>query len=386
MTSAQYLASAGCARPARLARPGHMVALLVLWSLLVLAGCGSSTTTASPRPNSVTEKMDTILASEVTAHVFTGSVLVAQRGTVLLSKGYSMADWDRHAPNTATTRFRIGSLTKQFTATAILLLQERGKLQVHDPVCRYLSSCPTAWQPITIHHLLTHTSGIIDPTFDPNNLTQSYTPAQLVAVAQARPLASAPGTQFHYSSYGYFVLGAVIERVAGVDYATFLRDNIFTPLGLTNTGYDVNNPQSPQHAIGYSDWQVKAPFQDMSQMYAAGGVYSTVEDVYRWSQAPLTATLLSKASWDAMFTPYVPFCEGLSCGDGFDHLAYGYGWGIGADAHGTVVADIGLVAGFASILARYPESQVTLIVLSNMDTADVQGVFENLVHDVFAGV
>src|SRR5262249_43967693 len=159
-----------------------------------------------------------------------------------------MADWQQRVPDTRETQFRIASLTKQFTAMAILLLQHAGKLSVNDAICRYLATCPTAWQPITIAQTLSHTSGIADlPDSDIADYTRPLSPAQLLALIAAKPLNFSPGSQFRYSSAGYNVLGVIVERVSGLPYATYLRRAIFTPLHMDHTGYDVNHPSLPAH-------------------------------------------------------------------------------------------------------------------------------------------
>jgi len=188
---------------------------LFLLPAFLLTACSTVTTTPHPAQSpSITSQVDTFLAREVEDEQFSGSVLIARAGKVLFSKGYSMADWDQHVPNTPHTEFRIGSLTKQFTAMAILLLQERGKLHVQDHMCLYVPHCPAAWQPITIHHLLTHTSGIPNYTaFSDIDVTKPASPEQLIAHFINKPLAFQPGTRYSYSNSGYVVLGYIIERI-----------------------------------------------------------------------------------------------------------------------------------------------------------------------------
>ncbi|MGH2498428.1 MAG: serine hydrolase domain-containing protein, partial [Ktedonobacteraceae bacterium] len=211
----------------------------------------SATPTSQPFPNAA--QIDAYLTHLNATGVLSGSVLVAQNG-MLFAKGYGLADKDAGIANTPQTRFRIGSLTKQFTAMAILILQERGKLHVTDHLCLYIADCPTDWQPITIAHLLTHTSGIPDytdlPDFAPT-WTQPTTPEELISRFKNLPLEFTPGSRFRYSNSGFILLGYIIERVSGESYATFLQDNIFSPLKMKNSGYDVAYPALPQHATGY---------------------------------------------------------------------------------------------------------------------------------------
>jgi len=330
--------SEGDGRQIETSRRHHSIRVSVNLFLLLtflLTACGMIKTTPHPslRP-SLASQVDTFLTHEVEAEQFSGSVLIARAGKVLFSQGYSLADWDQHVPNTPQTEFRIGSLTKQFTAMAILLLQERGKLHVQDHICLYVPHCPTAWQPITIHHLLTHTSGIPNYTaFSDIDFTQPVSPVQLIAHFKDKPLDFQPGTQYSYSNSGYVVLGSIIERVTGEPYALFLQHTIFTPLQMRNTGYDQNHPPLPEHATGYQDWQLTAQYLDMSWPFAAGGWYSTVADLYRWTQALSTPVLVSQQSLDTMFTPFVTICpkRGEGCLDGSSREGYGYGWVIATE-------------------------------------------------------
>jgi CubicO group peptidase (beta-lactamase class C family) len=354
--------------------------LLLLAVVVACAGCAGSsaaqrqpTATVSP----LAAQVDAYLTQQLEAQRFSGAVLLAQGDTVLLSKGYGMASVALQAPNTPDTQFRIASLTKQFTATAILLLQTRGTLHVQDSVCRYIGDCPRAWQPITIQELLTHTSGIVDLPDDAiADYTKPLTSQQLLALIRARPLAFAPGTRFSYSSAGYNVLGAIVESVSGAPYATFLQREVFTRLGLTRTQYDASAIQPPAHAQGYTSWRTPAPYLDMALPFAAGGVASTVGDLYHWSRALDTAGTASPLPPDALadlFAARVPLCpvNGASCPGSFTRLAYGYGWYVGADVLGRVEYHPGDLLGFRSLLARYPDRNLTLVVLSNLETVDI---------------
>jgi CubicO group peptidase (beta-lactamase class C family) len=367
-------------------------------NLFLLTACGTVTTTPHPSQSpSLASQVDTFLTSEVENEQFSGSVLIARAGKVLFSKGYGMADWDQHVPNTPQTEFRIGSLTKQFTAMAILLLQERGKLHVQDHICLYVPHCPAAWQPITIHQLLTHTSGIPNftafPDFDPS---QPASPEQLIVLFKDKPLDFPPGTLYSYSNSGYVVLGYIIERVTGEPYAQFLQHTIFTPLQMRNTGYDQNHPPLPEHATGYQDWQyrpfaelVKAQYTDMSWPLAAGGLYSTVEDLYRWEQALTTPVLVSQKSLDEMFTPYVSICLTWICPNPFTSEGYGYGWVIAWEfateqvPYHQVIWHNGAIPGFVAYIGRYPASKMTIIVLSNLASTNVLAIAADLELIVF---
>src|SRR5262245_316747 len=261
------------------------------------------------------QQLDAYLSGLAANSAFTGSVLVARHGAVLLSKGYGLADEDRKVPNAPNTRFRIGSCTKQFTAMAILILQQQGRLSVTDPVCRFVPQCPPAWAPLRLEHLLLHTSGIPDyinsPEF-PASIGQPATVAQLVARFSSLPLEFTPGDHWKYSNSGYTLLGDVIEIVSGQTYADYLHDHVFTPLGMADSGFDSNTPSLPLHATGYLRPGVKPVFLDMSEFYAAGALYSTVEDLYRWDRALVGGQLVPAAVVQEAFTPHVA-CPPAGC-------------------------------------------------------------------------
>src|SRR5579872_3915940 len=302
----------------------------------------TTTPTAKPFPNAA--QIDAYLKHLNQTGVLTGSVLVARNG-MLFEKGYGLADKDMSIANTPQTRFRIGSITKQFTAMGILILQERGKLHVSDHLCLYITNCPQDWQPITLAYLLTHSSGIPDYTNFPDFVatwTQPTTPEALIARFKNMPLEFMPGSRFRYSNSGYILLGYIIERVSGESYASFLQDNIFRPLKMNNSGYDVTYPALPQHATGYySDYSKPDPY-DPSVLYAAGALYSTVEDLYAWNLALLNHILISQQTSDAMFTPHIP-CPPSGPGGCLMSTDRGYGYGlfIAAEPQGRLIYHVG---------------------------------------------
>ena len=277
--------------------------------------------TPTPRPT-LASQVDAYLGPLVTAGQFSGAVLIARDGQVLLRQGYGLANREHDVANTPQTTFRLGSVTKQFTAMAILLLEQQGKLTVQDRICTYVFECPTAWQDITIHHLLTHTSGIRNFTNMQEyqkTKTLPTTPVQTIARFKDMPLDFAPGTRWSYSNSGYLVLGAIIERVARQPYPQFLREQIFDPLQMDGTGYETELVVE-HRAQGYTiGGRFTAAYVDMSQPHAAGGLYSTVEDLYRWDQALYTEQLVPQAARDAMFTAHHTFPAPEDGG-------YGYGW------------------------------------------------------------
>lgn len=290
---------------------------------------------------------------------FNGYVLIAKDGKTVFSKGYGMANYEDEVPNTLHTKFRLASITKSFTAIAVLMLQEKGKLSLQDSVCKYLTDCPEAWKPITIQHLLSHTSGIPDYVATPNfmnTISLRITNDELIASFKNKPLMFASGENFSYSNSNYILLGQIIEKVSGVPYRVFIQENIFTPLGMKNSGYDDNNTILKHRAIGYikqGNTILNARYMDMSNAYAAGALYSTAEDLLLWNQAINTEKLLSKKSLDEIFTR----------GKG----GVGYGWFVGSELNRPMITQGGLNSGFAGQIIRYPDEKVCIILLNNFE-------------------
>jgi CubicO group peptidase (beta-lactamase class C family) len=337
-------------------------------TLLLFAAGGCLAQDIVPKVN---EYMDAL----VKTGKFNGSVLIARDGKVLISRGYGMADFELEVPNTSQTKFRIGSTTKPFTAMAIMLLQERGKLKVQDSVCKYLPDCPAAWQPITIHQLLSHTSGIAKHDKAADYLKTAMLPmtvTQLIDSFKNKPPDFKPGERFDYNNNGYILLGYVIERVSGQSYEAFLRENIFAPLKMMNSGYDEHNPIIKFRATGYvrdGNNLLNARYIDQSQPYAAGALYSTVEDLFLLDQALYSGKLLSKISLDTMFTPV--------------GVNYGYGWFINKQFNRRVVVHPGGVPGFSAILTRYPDDKILIVMLSNVENSQVIRASSDLAAIVF---
>ena len=235
-------------------------------------------------------RMDQVVQSYVNNQSFMGSVLVARGSQVLLNKGYGSADLEWNIPNSPTTKFRLGSITKQFTAASILLLEQRGKLNINDPVKKYLPDAPAAWDKITVFHLLTHTSGIPSFTSFPDYAKLEPFPTtaeQLVARFKDKPLDFAPGEKWSYSNSGYVLLGYLMEKITGASYEKFVSENIFVPLGMKDSGYDSNSAVIAHRASGYvhgTNGFENAGFIHMSVPHAAGALYSTTEDLLKWEQ------------------------------------------------------------------------------------------------------
>ncbi len=319
--------------------------------------------------------MDQVVQSYVRDKTFMGVVLVARGSEVLLSKGYGSANLEWDVPNTPTTKFRLGSITKQFTAASVLLLEERGKLSLDDPIKKHVPDAPPAWDAITIFHLLTHSSGI--PNF--TNLSEYSsvklrdTPvAKTIAIVRDKPLDFVPGERMSYSNSGYLLLGYLIERVTGASYEKFVTDNIFTPLGMKDSGYDSNTAVISRRAAGYAPSATgpgNAAFVHMSVPHAAGALYSTVEDLLRWEQGLFGGKLLSPASLAKMTTAF--------------KSDYALGVVVRSENGRKVVQHGGGIEGFNTFLAYYPDTRLTVAVLANLNgeaPTQIAGQLANLAH------
>src|SRR5688500_3880570 len=306
-----------------------------------------------------TERMDQVIQSNASAGTFMGTVLVARDGAVIVDQAYGMANVEWDVPNTTATKFRLGSITKQFTAAAILLLEERGKLKLDDRVKTYLPDSPMAWDRITIFNLLTHTAGIANFTSSPdyNAIKLSARSADTaVASFRDRPLDFGPGEQMSYSNSGYLVLGAIIEKVSGETYEKFVTDNLFAPAGMTDSGYDSNAAIIKRRASGYLRTPAgysNAGYLHMSIPHAAGALYSTTHDLLKWEQALFAGKIVSKASLDRMITPFKnDYALGLTSA-----LVNGR----------RVIAHGGGIDGVTTHLAYSPESRRGVVVLSQVN-------------------
>jgi CubicO group peptidase (beta-lactamase class C family) len=309
-------------------------------------------------PNESVARMEQIIQAYVPGK-FMGSVLVAQDGKVLLDKAYGFANLEWDVPNTPTTKFRLGSITKQFTAASILLLEERGKLQIEDPVKKYMPNAPAAWDKITIFHVLTHTSGIPSLTSFPDfeaHEAQAMTPEKLVEWFRDKPLEFEPGTKWNYSNSGYILLGYLIEKISGQSYSDFVQQNIFTPLGMKDSGYDSNSAIIAHRAAGYTPSKsgpVHAGFVHMSIPFSAGALYSTTEDLLRWEQGLFGGKVLKPESLAKMTTPF--------------KQDYAFGLGVSTNNGHRMIAHDGGIQGFNTSLAYFPDDKLVVAVLANLN-------------------
>jgi len=296
-------------------------------------------------------EMARIVQPYVDAQMFMGSVLVARNGKIIFSKSYGMADLEWSVPNSPTTRFNIASMTKQFTAASILLLEDRGKLKTDDLVKKYLPDAPVSWDKVTIYHLLTHTSGIPDDAakYEPG------TPDKLVF--NDKPLDLQPGEKWAYTNLGYIVLGYLVERISGQTYEDFVQENIFKSLGMNDSGMLSFVTVIPRRASGY--WPGSNGIENADRSFdtrigfSSGSLYSSTEDLLRWEEGLFGGRLLSPASLRKMTTP---FKSDYSCGLHVNRV------------NGRMVIEHdGDNIGFNSDMAYYPEDRLAVIVLANLN-------------------
>lgn len=324
-------------------------------------------------PKALAAEIDALVQEKHKAGLYDGAVLVAKDGQVILSQGYGYADREKKIPNTPQTKFHIASITKMFTAMAVLLLQERGKLNVEDDICNYIPNCPEIFKPIKIRHLLSHSSGL------PNTTAYSFPGDQMVS--KLATLFFQPGEQFMYSDVGYNLAGRIIETVSGQSYASFLKQNIFEPLGMSNTGVD--DHKQTDLAKGYANAQTDIALLPVNGLFAEGSLYSTVEDMYRWDQALYTDKLLPQSSLKAMFTPQASVPDKMYYGfDGSTGWSYGFGWFIAPKELGYVIHG-GMLPGYRSEFRRYMKDKAVIILLTNHEAVDLHNTAEAIAGKLF---
>src|SRR6185436_2692986 len=328
-------------------------------------------------------KIQEVLALANKYRQFNGSALVAENGKVVYKGAFGLANMEWNIPNTPDTKFRLGSITKQFTSTLTMQLVEQGKIKLDAKISDYLPDYrKDIGQKVTIHQLLTHTSGIpsytSQPGFFENVSRNPYKVDDFVKKYASGDIEFEPGSKYAYNNSGYFLLGAIIEHVTGKPYEQVLKENIFAPLGLNNTGYDHHDTIIPKRATGYSktpDGYTNAAYLDMSIPYAAGSMYSTVEDLYLWDQALYTDKLLSAQSKASM---YKPFLED-----------YAYGWVVqnasfkqnGKDIQ--VIRHGGGINGFTTTIVRFPQEQNLIVMLDNTGTGYLDRLSDSIAKIIY---
>jgi CubicO group peptidase (beta-lactamase class C family) len=301
--------------------------------------------------------LDALFGANISNRAPGAAVLVAQNGKVLFKKGYGLADAAHAIPITPQTQFRIGSITKQFTAAAILKLEEEGKLSIADKLSKYFPDFPRGDE-VTLRHLLTHTSGI------PDKINNAAAPDKLSEPFRNVPYDFDPGTDWRYDNSGYSLLGRIIEKVSGESYGDVLRREFFKPLGMASTGVPRSGAAVKHLALGYQFEGgnfTNAPAWDLSWFLGSGNIYSTVEDLCRWNEGVFANKVLGAASLKAALTP-VRTAKNKEDGS---NTGYGYGWELSRFRGDQEISHGGGVPGFTSFLLRLPRENFTVVVLAN---------------------
>lgn len=344
------------------------IMILFFISSLLLISCENEKTktfhekTVVSSNNNVKTKLAKYMDNYSKKNEFSGTVLITKDDEVLLNKGYGTADYNNHLPNKPQTTFQIASLTKQFTAAAILMLQEQNLLNVNDTLNKYIPDYPNG-NNITLYNLLTHTSGIPDyldysDSVDTELLNLNYTPEELIELFKNQPFNFNAGTSFEYSNSNYALLGYIIQKVSNITYEDFIENNIILPLNLTSTGFLTSETASKNKSVGYyfinkySKEQAEAPKTEGLMSYAAGEIYSNSQDLKKWEDALFSEKIISKESLNQMFTPYLN--------------NYGYGWFIYENADGDTVAyHSGTLPGYTSLVEKNLTKNYLIVILCN---------------------
>ncbi|MBN2346436.1 MAG: serine hydrolase [Candidatus Aminicenantes bacterium] len=334
------------------------------WLAVILIAVGSLPAARVPGDEAqLAKEIDAVMSQIYKPGEPGATVIVRRGGKTLFRKGYGLANLELGVPIEPDMAFRLGSITKQFTAVAVLMLAERGQLSLGDEIGKYIPDFPTGSNKVTIEHLLAHTSGIRSYTNMEEWLPlwrKDMTPQEIIAMSKDKPFEFTPGEHWNYNNSGYVMLGAIIEKVSGMSYEAFVRENIFAPLGMKRSGYDRTEKIIPRRVPGYqsdSEGFVNAPYLSMTQPYAAGSLYSSVDDLAIWNDAVLSGKLLKKECLDRAFTPFL-MANGESTG-------YGCGWFV-SDLRGhRTIEHGGGINGFLSYALALPDDGVYVALLSN---------------------
>src|SRR5688572_10178481 len=342
---------------------GRLIVLLLL------------TLSLAPLQARQSDVIDIIVREEMTAQRIPGmAIAVIQGDRVLSAKGYGFANVEHHVAVTDQTIFQSGSLGKQFTATAVMLQIEDGKLALTDPLSKFFANAPESWRPITVRHLLTHTSGIPDYNDGQLDYRKDYSEDELVKFAMGLALDFTPGAEWKYSNTGYILLGAIIRKVSGVFYGDVLRERVFTPLGMTTARVISEADIVPHRAAGYRlergelrNQQWVSPAMNTT---ADGSLYLSLQDLIAWDRGLRSGAILSADNWRQIFTP-------VTLNSGRVH-PYGFGFEVDRIAGQDFQRHGGAWQGFKTYLARYRGDDITIIALANLAQAAPKRVVDRI--------
>jgi CubicO group peptidase (beta-lactamase class C family) len=351
----------------------------------------ASSTTLAQSPES---RLDTYLSARASLGQFNGTALVAQNGRVLLEKGYGFANFEHRVPAAASTRYLIASISKNFSDAALLRLQEEGRLSISDSLCKWISDCPEAWHPVTLWHLLHHTSGIPDyeaalelgsPAYI-DYMSQSHSAERIVEAARAKPLDFPVGSKFRYSNTGYILLATVIEKASGQSFEAYEREHVLGPAGLTNMRFVSSVDVVPNLAAGYrridmdfarmqagvtldEHTLIREAFLPLDGPHGDGKLIASAHDLWQWTERLSDSTALTPASVRAMFTP--------------DSSGYAAGWIMGTRFGKRSAMHTGAIPGYASVIEYYPGSRTVIVLLSNTTNIRLSLVLRDLAAIAF---
>ena len=357
-----------------------------VWVVMVLLALTTGTACAQAQGNgggALPARVDSAVEAQQKAQKVPGvSLAVCRDGKIVKATGYGLANVELGVPMRPETVLQTGSVGKQFTSMAVMMLFEEGKLGLDDKIAKYIPESPTAWRDVTVRELLTHTSGIPDYGSEEAinkgviDLRKDYTEEQLIQAFAKMPMGFAPGEKWSYSNTGYVLLGIIIHRVTGEFYGDFLQERIFRPLGMTSTQIISEADIVPHRSSGYR--LVKGQVKNQEWVSptlnttADGALYTNVLDLAKWDAALYTTKLIKESSFDQMWSP-VKFNDGKT-------YPYGFGWGLASRDGHKVVAHDGAWQGFTMSIARYLDDRLTIIVMTNLDSDDSKP--EKIVKDV----
>jgi CubicO group peptidase (beta-lactamase class C family) len=306
------------------------------------------------------------------------AVMIIKHGKLVFAKAYGLADLEKKISCATNTNFRLASVTKQFTAMAVLILSEKGKLSLEDSITKFFPEFPDYGKVITVRHLLTHTSGLLDyEDLSPAGTTIPLSDRDVLYIMrQQNRTEFAPGTQFHYSNTAYALLALIVEVASGKTFTAFLKDNIFEPLGMTNSvAYVPGVSAVPGRSFGYAKAKGGWEFSDQSLTSAVlgdGGVYSSITDLFKWDQALYSEKLISRKLLEDAFTIHSKKSD-------FENSGYGYGWYLDEYRGAKHIWHYGSTCGFSTKIDRFPEKQLTVIMLTNRRNGEISPVVQKIV-------
>lgn len=327
----------------------------------------------------ISTEIDALMYAQIGPYEPGVAVALVKENHIIHCQGYGLANLEWEQPVTSRTVFGLGSLTKPFTAIAMMLLEKQGKLHLDDPIQTYLPDYPDSRYTVTLMHLLTHTAGlpnfVTQPEFWEKHAAVKTSVEEVIALFKDLPFDFEPGTRYSYSNSGYVLLGRILERLLDMSYADAIQQLIFKPLGMTHSYYLTPESIIPSRASGYAHTEQgyqHARFITAAVKYAAGGLGSTLEDLLLWDAALREERLLDRMTQDRMYTP-------VQLVDGHQEN-YGLGWGIGYYRQHHFICHAGGVPGFSSFFGCYTEEDVTIIVLSNRDGFDASELARQISH------